>query len=447
MTDSAARSFALASRGGPGLACDVDGVALGPMSLVDSVHGDAGLRRYRERPSSEMTRSFRLAYGPMARNDLERRLRGVTRVAQLLQEGEDARARIHAVLLGFPDIAPDGMAKLAAAASLRKDNPDWEDEPRVSAGNPDGGQWTSGGDGGGAGQDGGAANQSPTFGAAIGADFASDLIGGVDSLLGDIGDAAISGLETLGADLSGPAAILGFDFIPTNSSLTATGTLPGQPDIDYHLDQDTGQLLLYRNGDLLFDGMPGSDGLFHGSDGSVFGREVNGSIVLDPDSLPGDASQQGTADESVTGARSEAAKDADSDQPKLCPDPSADRPGGKSDRALAYQEQITGLPRGLAVELNGVVFDGCRESDGTMLEAKGPGYAWAMTGPDRWMTNYTGLGDILNQAAKQSAAAGDRPIEWHFAEQPVADYFREVFQGKGWSNITVFYTPYFRGER
>jgi hypothetical protein len=50
-------------------------------------------------------------------------------------------------LLGFPEIAPEGMAKLVHAADLRKDNPDWEDEPRVPAGNPDGGQWTTDGDG------------------------------------------------------------------------------------------------------------------------------------------------------------------------------------------------------------------------------------------------------------------------------------------------------------
>jgi hypothetical protein len=77
---------------------------------------------------------------------MERRCRGVVRVTQLLGAGADALARIYAVLLGFAEIAPDGMAKLAAVASLCKYNPAWEDEPRVPAGNPDGGQWT--GDGG-----------------------------------------------------------------------------------------------------------------------------------------------------------------------------------------------------------------------------------------------------------------------------------------------------------
>lgn len=58
--------------------------------------------------------------------------------------GDDALASIHAVLIGFPEIAPDGMAKLAVVASLRKYNPHW---PRVPAGDPDGVQWTGDGDG------------------------------------------------------------------------------------------------------------------------------------------------------------------------------------------------------------------------------------------------------------------------------------------------------------
>lgn len=96
--------------------------------------------------------------------------------------------------------------------------------------------------------------------------------------------------------------------------------------------------------------------------------------------------------------------------------------------------------------LNGVTFDGCRESDGTMLEAKGPGYAWAMRGPDQWMDNYDGLPDIMKQAAAQSEAAAGRAIEWHFAEQPVADYFRDAFAKNKWNNITVIYTPYGGGK-
>ena len=66
-----------------------------------------------------------------------------------------------------------------------------------------------------------------------------------------------------------------------------------------------------------------------------------------------------------------------------------------SERALAYQEQITGLPPPLAVKLNGVWFDGCDENTGTMLEAKGEGYQWALKGPNTWIDNYKGLAQIM----------------------------------------------------
>ena len=69
-----------------------------------------------------------------------------------------------------------------------------------------------------------------------------------------------------------------------------------------------------------------------------------------------------------------------------------------------------------------------------------------MTGPNQWMTNYRGAQEIMDEAEKQWAAAAGRQIEWHFAEQPVADYFRQQFSDKGWSNITVLYSPYAGGR-
>jgi hypothetical protein len=111
---------------------------VGPLALAEKVRSASEGRRYRLLPLDEMATALRLAYGSMSETVMERRCRGVARVAQLLGAGEDALARIYAVLLGFPEVAPDGMTKLAAAASLRKYNPDWEDESRVPPGNPDG---------------------------------------------------------------------------------------------------------------------------------------------------------------------------------------------------------------------------------------------------------------------------------------------------------------------
>lgn len=145
MTIPFARSFCLVARGGAGLCCDADGVALGPVPLVDAVAGASGRRSYHLRPMSQVARAMRLAYDA-ASDDIERWQRGLAKVAELLTAGEIAQAGIRAVLLAFPEIEPAAMAQLGCAAELQKYNPHWADEARVPAGNPEGGEWT--GDGG-----------------------------------------------------------------------------------------------------------------------------------------------------------------------------------------------------------------------------------------------------------------------------------------------------------
>jgi hypothetical protein len=95
-------------------------------------------------------------------------------------------------------------------------------------------------------------------------------------------------------------------------------------------------------------------------------------------------------------------------RPQLCPDPSAESTTGRSERSLAYQEQISGLPRALEVKLNGVRFDGYREEDGTMLEAKGPDYADKMDGPQDWKDWFDGDERMGEQMKSQADAAAAR---------------------------------------
>src|SRR6266568_7317646 len=147
--------------------------------------------------------------------------------------------------------------------------------------------------------------------------------------------------------------------------------------------------LIQRDGDggarLLFSGMQDSDGLYRDRDGTIVGRAVGNSFMLENAGAPAMNVAQ-----SDSRASAVAATDDASDQPKLCPDPSPDRPGGMSDRAAAYQEQITGLPRGMAISFNGMHFDGCRISDGALLEAKGPGFEFAMDENGDWERWYNG---------------------------------------------------------
>ena len=155
---------------------------------------------------------------------------------------------------------------------------------------------------------------------------------------------------------------------------------------------------------------------------------VKGSLVFDADSLAGSAVG--------AGARSER------DEPKLCPDPDRDVPHGASERAIAYQEQISALnnpqrplPAGVAVSLENpltgknVAFDDCRESgrdddrsqgDWLCRDVARPVFGRAMYIPGRW----------LKQARSQVDAAGSRDVEWFFAEPEAARKAKELFHGQ-----------------
>lgn len=146
MLDPFVRCYGLVQRGDPGLACDDDGLALGTMTLAKTVRDATGHQHCRLRPRDELAQALQLAYGPVADPVVERWCRGLAKVADSIATGQDAYARIYAALLGFPEITPAGMTKLARATTVQKYNPDWDTESRVPPKNPGGGEWTSGGE-------------------------------------------------------------------------------------------------------------------------------------------------------------------------------------------------------------------------------------------------------------------------------------------------------------
>ena len=166
---------------------------------------------------------------------------------------------------------------------------------------------------------------------------------------------------------------------------------------------------------------------------------VKGSLVFDADSFPE--------------AKAEAEARNERDEPKLCPDPGPDVPHGASERAIAYQEQISALnnpqrplPAGMAVSLENpltgknVAFDDCRESDGTMIEAKGLGYTEMLQ--DRYLGEDVIPGRWLKQARSQVAAAGARDVEWFFAEPEAARKAGELFgDDQTLQRIKIFVIP------
>ena len=159
--------------------------------------------------------------------------------------------------------------------------------------------------------------------------------------------------------------------------------------------------------------------------------------VFPPTPSPQNGTQQGANDNASTGARA-----ATDDEVRTCPDPSfeadsKDRTAGQ----LLYQSQISGLPLGMGVELNGVKFDGCRESDGTMLEAKTSASAWFSSMPMDVFQTLKGYIDTRDQAFRQILAAGGRKIEWHFSDSGAAWFWKNEFARIGY-RITVKYTPF-----
>jgi len=300
------------------------------------------------------------------------------------------------------------------------------DEPRVPAGSSGGGQWTAGG---------------------IAATAASAAM----NLFETDSTALVAGLGEIAARFSAPTAFLGTLFIPTNRSLISRGAVPGNAAVSFEFDRGTGVLRLTDrdSGAVLFAGRYDANGVFRDATGNAFGRVVDGAVVLDPDALPGYASSASTAQ---SNARTHAQTQAQTrSEPKLCPDPVGDRPSWKwmSAQALAYQAYVTGLEIGFAIRLvdpatgRPVYVDGCRESDGNLLEAKARNYRRFLDKDGNWKPWFKGLKNLINQAQRQSraAAAIGRIVEWHVAEPEVAKALERTFRSIGIPNIVVIYDP------
>jgi hypothetical protein len=110
-----------------------------------------------------------------------------------------------------------------------------------------------------------------------------------------------------------------------------------------------------------------------------------------------------------------------------------------SDRARAYQTQIGGRTNE-AYFVNGTKFDGINDA-GTLLDAKGPGYAKFVDSSGRFQPWFDGADDFVNQAERQIRAAGGNPIEWHFAESEAAAATQRLFSREGINEINVVVTP------
>jgi RHS repeat-associated protein len=108
-----------------------------------------------------------------------------------------------------------------------------------------------------------------------------------------------------------------------------------------------------------------------------------------------------------------------------------------STRAAAYQTQIGGRA-GQAYVVNGVKFDA--QVGGALLEAKGPGYAWAVEN-GKFINGYKGAAELVDQANRQIAASRGAPITWHVAENKTTTAIKNLFKKNNITQINVVHTP------
>src|SRR5690348_10768310 len=130
--------YRLTARAGVGLACDEQGIALGPAVVVEALAAGSG-RVFRRRPADEIARTLALAYDDLAPPHIARCLSSLDLAAKALDAGDLANASVAAVLLKLPELSVDAFAKLAADPSLKKYSPI---QPRDQRG-----RWTSDGPG------------------------------------------------------------------------------------------------------------------------------------------------------------------------------------------------------------------------------------------------------------------------------------------------------------
>ena len=325
------------------------------------------------------------------------------------------------------------------------------DQPRVSAGNGrESGRWTSGG-----GDEGAAAefkdDRKPIRLASSSSDISPFLAEQPSQRM-------LHALLLMTARVLSATRVLDWVFVPRYSPAgVIEGDVPGYPNFRYRWDGPAEHLALDVKVDdqwvTLAAGHSDSGGLFRDQSGRAFARANATGLVFEARALElpskGGGSQDDAAAAAAITAAAAAARAAGAatatsqattkERPKLCPDPVVESNAGWSPNSIAYQQYVTGLAPGLAVEFNGVRFDGCRESNGHLLEAKAR--YWQFLIPNsKGEFFFNPAEEWARTLERQSAAAGDRIVEWHVQDESVANAIRTL--AEPYTNIQVIYDPW-----
>jgi hypothetical protein len=142
---------------------------------------------------------------------------------------------------------------------------------------------------------------------------------------------------------------------------------------------------------------------------------------------------------------------ANDNEPRLCPMPGLDKPGERGRDYADYVKSIVNpidtTPRYWGFQLLNpttgafVYYDDCEHTTGTMVDAKGPGYAYLLTYDG---VNTSVVGKLLKGSARQLAALGARQLRWYFAESEAADSVRALFDesDEGRERIEIVILPW-----
>jgi hypothetical protein len=415
------------SEAGPsnlGLACTDDGLLLGRTMLIERRGG-----RFVVRDRAEIKKLLRHTLGKSA--IVDRLMPGLATVASALNANDPCLARIAAVHLKIPDIpnlgardkmeAEDAVIKSAIkivdavprsifrtsefAQTAKAYNPA---EPRVPAGSGTiSGEWTRG------------------------LTLVEELSESAAAFLGRLA------LEALGPEAVSAAVSFGLLFIPSPNNSRVEGEVSGVAGLTYTWNRDETELhFTYDSGGTVLHTFTAhlEDDQFVDDKGRIVGRALaGGSVVIDPAAISSDL--------------------VDEDEPKLCPAPGPDKPGG-SERGRDYEDYVKKVvnpdnptPRGLGYQLPNpqkggrlTNYDDCEHTTGTMVEAKGE-YEGVLAFPQG---NSSVADDWIDQSGDQVAASGGRPIRWYFAEAASADFARELFESSrgGRERIEIVVLPW-----
>jgi hypothetical protein len=436
-----------------------EGLMLGAGTVVVAAEGSRRLRSLQGQEARVLA-LLSAAYGKAVAPSV---LGNIERAAKAWSEGDDCLAYIHLAHARLPTLQDpydaarrlfivDGFMKVGTSpravfeafhfgaayidAVEKFFNPD---EPRVPAGSGrTSGEWTDSEETGG--------DDATRAGTAGHEEQRSSLLGRMPlpaaSFLGELNAAQAAELGAYVLRVLGPvgvaAAVFGLLFIPSPNKIRVEGEVPEIPGLKYSWNRDETELhLTYDSPDgarQTFTAQLQED-VFRDQRGQVVGRVLpGGHIAIDPAAVFPEA--------------------ANDNNPKLCPEMGPDKPGERGRDYADYVKRVVNpppdipTPRYFGSQLPNpydfgklVYYDDCQHSTGTMVEAKGPGYAE--------MLEYEILKNSLTQewlaeSGRQVDSSHGRPIRWYFADIRAALFAQGIFvaTGKGRENIAIVWLPW-----